>query len=102
MELEFTFIKLLNEAVEKCDIRKWDDFPRTQDVSVAEWFSQKGIWAHPHIQGVATTLTAGLVGRGPYEVGAQYFFDYIKSGGGLENLNSEGEFGAQSLKVKQG
>lgn len=43
-----------------------------------------------------------MVGRESREVSMHYFLDYVKSGGGFMDLISEGEFGAQSLKIKQG
>ena len=67
-----------------------------------KWLEQQGLWKHQAVRGFATQLTTSIVGRDPDEVGAHYFLDYIKSGDGIESLASEGKFGAQSIKIKQG
>lgn len=47
-------------------------------------------------------FTSAVVGRDPQEMGMHYFLDYIKSGGGFVSIATEGDAGAQSLKIKQG
>lgn len=93
---------LINEASEQVDIRQLDQFPAEQDVTVAEWVSQHGLWDSPVVQAFTRQLTSSLVGREPHELGAQYFLDYIKSGLGLDSLGSETPTGAQYLMVKEG
>ncbi|RFU81108.1 amine oxidase, partial [Trichoderma arundinaceum] len=96
------FILLLAEAAEKCNIRVFDEFPEEEDVTMAEWIAQKGLVDNPAIIATCQLLTSALVGREPEDVGAHYFLDYLKSGFGYLSLVSEGEDGAQSLKIKTG
>lgn len=100
--LEAKLIGLIIEAAEKVDIRAFDSFPELEDVSVANWVAMKGLWKHENIRGMTSWLTTALVGREPDEIGAHYFFDYIKSGNGLLSLLSEGQDGAQSLMIEEG
>ncbi|KAF1812579.1 hypothetical protein P152DRAFT_435833 [Eremomyces bilateralis CBS 781.70] len=93
---------LIEEAANQQDIRKWDSFPEHEDVTVAEWVTQKRLYDNATVRAQCQHLTSAIVGREPHETGAQYFLDYIKSGCGLTSIISEGEFGAQSLKVKKG
>lgn len=95
---------LIEEAAEKRDIRVWDDFPEEEDVSVADWvhFQNASLWEDPTVRAQVTHFTTSIVGRLPHEVGAHYYLDYIKSGFGWTSLISEGEEGAQSLKLKKG
>lgn len=93
---------LINEAAEKVDIRQLDQFPAEQDVTVAEWVAQQGLWDNPVVQAFIRQLTSSLVGREPYELGAQYFLDYVKSGLGFDSLGSETPTGAQYLMIKEG
>lgn len=95
-------LQLIIEASEQNDIRRWHDFPESEDVSVADWMTQKGIYNNASVRAQTSYMTSAIVGREPHETGAQYFFDYIKSGFGFISLVTEGEFGAQSLKVKKG
>ena len=90
------------EAIEKIDITVFDQFDPEDDVSFAEWIAKRALYDHPHIQGVCRQLSSVIVGREPREIGAHYFFDYIKSGRGLDSLLTEGQFGAQSLMIKEG
>ncbi|KAF2098754.1 putative mao-A [Rhizodiscina lignyota] len=90
------------EAAEQRDIRKWDDFPQNEDVSVADWMIEKGLYDDAAIRAQCSHLTSAIVGREPHETGAHYFFDYIKSCGGWVSCVTEGEYGAQSLKLKKG
>ncbi|RFU81109.1 amine oxidase, partial [Trichoderma arundinaceum] len=94
------FILLLAEAAEKCNIRVFDEFLEEEDVTMAEWIAQKGLVDNPAIIATCQLLTSALVGREPEDVGAHYFLDYLKSGFGYLSLVSEGEDGAQSLKIK--
>jgi monoamine oxidase len=72
-----------------------------EDISFSEWVFQKGLKS-PFIDALSMHLTSAVVGREPSEVGVHYLLDYIKSAGGYLSIISEGEHGAQSLKIKQG
>jgi monoamine oxidase len=93
---------LINDAVNISDIRNSSSFPEKEDVSVLDWVSLKGFPKDPSIQSLLSQLTSSIVGREPDEVGAHYFFDYVKSGLGLESLLTEGADGAQSLMIEEG
>lgn len=67
---------------------------------VEEWIKAKKLAPWP--ASFMRNLVSSLVGREAGEVGLHYILDYIKSGGGVISLASEGKWGAQSLKVKQG
>lgn len=90
------------EAAEKRHIRKWDDFPPDEDVSVADWMAQKGLYDNATVRAHCKHLTSAIVGREPQETGAHYFFDYVKSAGGWVSCVTDGEYGAQSLKLTKG
>ncbi|KAL6693530.1 hypothetical protein J3F84DRAFT_401430 [Trichoderma pleuroticola] len=77
------FILLVAEAAEKCNIRIFDEFPEEEDAT-------------------CRFLCSAVVGREPEDVGAHYFLDYIKSCYGYMSVVSEGDDGAQSLKIKTG
>ncbi|KAH7312717.1 amine oxidase [Stachybotrys elegans] len=99
---EAALLFLMDQASKRINIRDFDSFPAEQDVSLVEWVRMQGLWNNSHVQGSVNMLSSALVGRGPHEVGAHYLMDYIISGGGLLELNSEDERGAQYLKVKNG
>ncbi|KAJ5160464.1 uncharacterized protein N7482_007468 [Penicillium canariense] len=100
-EQEQILASALIERPEALNIRKWHDFPAEEDVTFAEWVTE--IWCTgDHAQHVANHLCSAIVGRGSDVVGAHYFLDYVKSGLGFISLITEGEMGAQSLKVKKG
>lgn len=96
------FILLVAEAAEKCNIRIFDEFPEDEDVTMAEWVAQKGLADNPAVNATCRFLCSAVVGREPEDVGAHYFLDYIKSCYGYISVVSEGEDGAQSLKIKTG
>lgn len=96
------FNLLIAQAANETNIYKFDEFPKDEDVTLAEWVAQKGLWGDPEVRAAAESLTSALVGRMPQEVGAHYLLDYVQSGNGLESLVTEGSFGAQSLKIKKG
>lgn len=50
----------------------------------------------------ARQLTTGIVGREPRDVGAQYWFDYLRSGRGLASLLGDDVNGAQWHMIKSG
>lgn len=100
--LQDEVIEAILEAVEGINITVFDEFPVEQDVSFADWVAQKGLWEYPSVQALCSQISSSIVGREPREVGAHYFFDYLKSGGGLLSLLSEGKLGAQSLMIKEG
>jgi monoamine oxidase len=105
---EIEALALLNDwytAVEmtaaEIDVTVFDDFP--EDVSFEEWTLRNESWDHPMIAANAAQLTTSIVGREPKDVGAHYWFDYIKSGRGLtDSLLSDTTDGAQYLMVKTG
>lgn len=96
------FILLMAEAAEKCNIRLFDEFPEEEDVTLAEWVAQKGLADNPAVEATCRLLCSAVVGREPEDVGAHYFLDYLKSCYGYMSIVSEGEDGAQSLKIKTG
>ncbi|WQF84752.1 Putative flavin amine oxidase, FAD/NAD(P)-binding domain superfamily [Colletotrichum destructivum] len=96
------FNGLMATAANNTDIYNFDEFPEDEDVTLAEWVAKQGLWDEPGVKEAAGSLTSALVGRMPHELGAHYILDYIKSGKGLVSLSTEGEFGAQSLKIKKG
>lgn len=65
------------------------------------WAQSKGL-SDPVGKHAVKFFTSAVVGRDPEEIGMHYFLDYIKSGGGFISIATEGEAGAQSLKIKQG
>lgn len=96
-------VDAIEEAAEAIDVEVFDEFPVEEDVSFADWVAQRGFWDHPFSQAVCSQLSSSIVGREPHEIGAHYFFDYIKSGNGLQkSLLSAGQDGAQQLMVKEG
>lgn len=69
---------------------------------MAEWVAQKGLADNPAVRATCSLLTTAVVGREPEDVGAHYFMDYLKSCFGYWSIVSEGDDGAQSLKIKTG
>ncbi|KAL7917224.1 hypothetical protein ACQKWADRAFT_324815 [Trichoderma austrokoningii] len=96
------FVTLLDEAAKRCNIRSFDEFPDAEDVTMAEWVAQKGLADNPAVNATCRLLCSALVGREPEDIGAHYFLDYIKSCNGYASVVSEGDEGAQSLKIKTG
>lgn len=70
------------------------------DLSVEKWIVKQNL--HDFVADFMRHFVRALVGRESKEVGLHYILDYIKSGGGFFSLASEGDFGAQSLKIKEG
>ncbi|KAL5087895.1 hypothetical protein Trisim1_007303 [Trichoderma cf. simile WF8] len=97
-----TFILLMAEAAEKCNIRLFEAFPEEEDVTLAEWVAQKGLADNPAVTATCRLLCSAVVGCEPEDVGAHYFLDYLKSCCGYMSIVSEGDDGAQSLKIKTG
>ncbi|GME50457.1 Amine oxidase [Neofusicoccum parvum] len=96
-------VMIIHAGASAVNIHEWDDFPADEDLSFIEWMKKKGVDTDsPRVQAMCSSLTTAVVGREPDEVGAQYFLDYIQSGFGYESIVSEGELGAQSLKIKTG
>ncbi|KZL71752.1 amine oxidase [Colletotrichum incanum] len=93
---------LVADAANKTNIYQFDEFPEDEDVTLADWVAQKGLWDKPGVRAAAESMTSALLGRMPQEIGTHYFLDYVQSGTGLVNLSTEGEFGAQSLIIKKG
>ncbi|CAH0042585.1 unnamed protein product [Clonostachys rhizophaga] len=98
--VEISLLGKVTEAAEAVNITYWKDYPEDQDLTVDEWVVKHGYGDSSHARGLAGHLARALVGREPHETGIHYLLDYIKSGLGLESLNSEDEGGAQYLKIK--
>lgn len=96
------FLLAVAEAAASVDIRAFDGFPEDEDVTLAQWVASKGLWDNPSVRATCHLMCSALVGREPQEVGAHYLLDYINSCGGYMSVASEGEDGAQSLKIKTG
>ncbi|KIX08471.1 uncharacterized protein Z518_03127 [Rhinocladiella mackenziei CBS 650.93] len=71
-----------------------------EDISVAEYFRRKG--AHGQSFDLWRVWIRALTGTEPENIGLVYWLDYIKSGGGVESLLSDGPKGAQYLTNKRG
>lgn len=102
VELETEIMTVMGAAVEAIDIRKFDEFPEEDDVDLQEWMSRRDLWDHPFAKELISQLTGVIVGREPHEIGAHYFFDYVKSGIDFDSLRTEGREGAQSIFIKSG
>ncbi|KAK4493778.1 hypothetical protein PRZ48_014963 [Zasmidium cellare] len=96
----FQLIEALEKAQDQIDVKNPSSAPKHHDISVEDWLQTNnfGEWAKQTMR----HFTAAIVGREARELSLQYVLDYIKSGGGYLSLVSEGEDGAQSLKIKQG
>lgn len=101
-ELQNATLLYIYEAVEGIDPRNFGNFTVDEDVSFADWIEQKGLWGYPYVRGLCSQLSTSIVGREPHEIGAHYFFDYLKSGGGIVSLLSDDSDGAQALFIKEG
>lgn len=100
--LEGWALETLHNASMEVDLRRFDVFPADQDVSVATWLAGHEFGQSDHVADVIKHLTTALIGRESEEIGIHYLMDYIKSGGGLESLSTDGQVGAQYLKIKKG
>lgn len=71
-----------------------------QDVSLGEYLRKHGATGR-----MFTTWTCwfrALTGCEPDDIGLVYMLDYIKSGGGLDSLLTDGEVGAQYMRNRHG
>ncbi|EXJ68394.1 uncharacterized protein A1O5_08186 [Cladophialophora psammophila CBS 110553] len=93
--------EVIDGECQNIDIRRFDEFPTALDVSMETWSESKGL-SDDMGKAALKFFTSAVVGRDPAEIGMHYFLDYIKSGGGFISIATEGEDGAQSLKIKQG
>ncbi|KAH0847348.1 hypothetical protein AYO21_03741 [Fonsecaea monophora] len=93
--------ELIDGGGQDINIHKTDEFPTNLDVSMDTWSESKG-FSDDLTKSAVKFFTSAVVGRDPAEMGMHYFLDYVKSGGGFMSLATEGEAGAQSLKIKQG
>lgn len=96
-------MKLIGEVEARCasvDINDTKSFPAAEDINVEEWLQNSSY--DPFTKDFMRFFVRALVGREARDCGLHYILDYIKSGGGYLSLASEGEIGAQSLKIKQG
>lgn len=95
-------IGLLSETADSWDVRKFDQLKPEEDVSVAQWARNRGLYDDASVRGQVRSLVSGLVGGEAEDVAVAHLFDYIKSGGGLTSLLTEDAGGAQHLKIKGG
>ncbi|KAH8812666.1 amine oxidase [Xylogone sp. PMI_703] len=96
-------MKLIEDIETKCaviDINNTKSFSAGEDMTVEEWLAKSSY--NDSARDFLRLFIRALVGREAHECGLHYILDYIKSGGGYISLASEGEHGAQSLKVKKG
>ncbi|KAF2167150.1 hypothetical protein M409DRAFT_66199 [Zasmidium cellare ATCC 36951] len=93
-------IEALEKAQSEIDGNNPSAASKHHDISVEDWLQTNNFseWAKQTMR----HFTAAIVGRESRDLGLHYVLDYIKSGNGYLSLASEGEDGAQSLKVKQG
>lgn len=71
-------------------------------MSVEDWFRALGLWEEEGLPQLISQITTTVVGQEPDDLGVHYLFDYIKSGFGLDSLNSDFKDGAQALLIKEG
>ncbi|KLJ10835.1 hypothetical protein EMPG_09849 [Blastomyces silverae] len=95
------YTQALVQRSESVNIRKFHEFPKSEDVTFADWVAQLGCTGE-HVQALANHLSSALIGRGSKDIGAHYFLDYVKSGMGFLSLVSDDKMGAQHLRVKKG
>lgn len=100
--LHIAILLIIEITAQKTNINDYSDWPKDKDVNLDKWVEQTGLWRFPHVRGVVSALCRILIGRDPHETGAQFFFDYIKSGRGLRSLGTEDYLGAQYQMIKQG
>ncbi|OAP56146.1 hypothetical protein AYL99_09325 [Fonsecaea erecta] len=100
-QFNIALCEVIDGGSENIDIRKSHEFPTNLDVSMETWSESKGL-TDDLTKAAMKFFTGAVVGRDPAEIGMHYFLDYIKSGGGFISIATEGEEGAQSLKIKQG
>ncbi|KIY02166.1 uncharacterized protein Z520_02304 [Fonsecaea multimorphosa CBS 102226] len=100
-QFNMALYEVLEGGIQNIDIRKINEFPTNLDVSMDTWSESQGL-SDDVGKAAMKFFTSALVGRDPAEIGMHYFLDYVKSGGGFISLATEGEDGAQSLKIKQG
>jgi monoamine oxidase len=93
--------EVIDTGCQDIDIYKFSEFPTNLDVSIETWAASKGL-SDTLGKAAMTFFTSAVVGRDPSEIGMHYFLDFVKSCGGFMSLATEGEYGAQSLKIKQG
>ncbi|KAJ9130767.1 Amine oxidase [Pleurostoma richardsiae] len=58
--------------------------------------------ATPTTLSTVTVWTRAMLGKDAHEVGALFFLDYVKSGGGLLLMRSDTYAGGQHLRIRQG
>ncbi|OCT46152.1 amine oxidase [Cladophialophora carrionii] len=100
-EFNMALCEVVDAGCKDIDIHKSGEFPSNLDVSFETWAASRGL-SDTLGKSAMTFFTSAVVGRDSSEIGMHYFLDYVKSGGGFMSLATEGEYGAQSLKIKQG
>ena len=73
-----------------------------EDMPLSEWLEKQGLKRGTDEWAFFRAFVAALLGVEPDEISTLYWFDYIKSGLGLESLGSDGPEGAQYRRVRQG
>ncbi|OQV06317.1 hypothetical protein CLAIMM_10901 [Cladophialophora immunda] len=101
IQFNMALCEAIDGGSQDIDIHKFNEFPTNLDVSMETWSESKGL-SDDLSKAAMKFFTSAVVGRDPAEIGMHYFLDYIKSGGGFISIATEGEDGAQSLKIKQG
>ncbi|KEF62883.1 uncharacterized protein A1O9_00857 [Exophiala aquamarina CBS 119918] len=90
----------LDEDAKKIDLYDSTANVHIEDVSLGEYLRRHG--AKDRMFSVWTAWFRALTGCEPDDIGLVYMLDYIKSGGGLSSLLSDGEGGAQYLRNRHG
>lgn len=73
-----------------------------KDMLLSEWLEKHGLKKGTEGWAWFRSFVAAVLGIEPDEISTLYWFDYIKSGLGLESLGSDGPHGAQYRRVRQG
>lgn len=90
----------LDEDAKKINIYDSTANVHIEDISLGEYLRRLG--AHGVMFSVWTAWFRALTGCEPDDIGLVYILDYIKSGGGMESLLTDGETGAQYLRNRHG
>jgi monoamine oxidase len=101
LEVYGTVMAAIEEGYKLFELEKPLDSPPVLDVSVEDWI-KTSCGDNELCMDLARHMVAALVGREVHEVGIHFILDYLKSCGGVVAVGGEGEFGAQSLKIRTG
>lgn len=89
----------LNAEAAKLDIRHLRP-SKFGDITVAEYLRRNDVAGDSYA--FIQTIVKALLGVDATEFSLYYYLDYIKSGGGLDDLESDKNNGAQYLRLRQG